>query len=177
MPEAVKSKIFFVLKYDSVGNTKMATLEIPVAQFEGDLIYDEWFNMTPAGKCKKGGRSRVQVSLLEVSAFHSQRFQTHHYPRANKWSLSSTELRLPAFQSWIQVQVTNIAFLSLEDNRHEHPNPARKSCIIDNTLHPRWNQIFRVSALSLNSSQFRLQMMDHDKFSKDDKISHFIEDS
>ena len=161
--------IQFVLKDDGIRNTKMATLEVPVSRFEGEYIYDEWFNMKPAGKCKKGGklRLRVQISSFEVASFSYPEIPQAPLPPCTNMEFVVKLIEAQDVPIMDAVGSDPYCILKFEG----HDSSIQKSRVIDNTLHPRWNQVFRMPVLSLNSNEFVLEMMDYDKVSKDDKIS------
>ena len=79
-------------------DSKMTSLELSLSRFEKGYVYDEWFEMTPAGNMKIGGKLRLRIQITPQASDHSNALhgRSHHWHLQHAWSSSSTFMALTA---------------------------------------------------------------------------------
>lgn len=160
----------FVMKDEgSTRDSKMASVELPLSQFERNYVYDDWFDMTPAGSVKVGGRLRlwIQIAPHEVEAWKCPEWPKPPLPQANCMELALKLVHakdVPKMDSNGSDVYCTFYFRGFNDS-------LVNSRVIDNTTFPRWNQVIRMPIPNINSGILDFVMMDKDETTRDDVIA------
>lgn len=181
-PQWYEEFSFYVTNYDSdilkflmkdegsTRDSKMASLELPLSQFERCSIYEEWFDMTPAGNVKVGGKLKlqIQISPQDVGAWTCPMRPKPPLPAASGFELV---VKL--------IEATSVPVMDVKAsdpyvvlNFPGQMIPRYASRVIDNTTHPIWNEVARMPVPNINQTVLDITLMDKDEMSKDDYISY-----
>ena len=134
-------------------DTKMTSLDLSLSRFEKGYVYDEWFEMTPAGNMKIGGKLRLRIQIAPAGIGP---FQCPPWPKPPMAPATCMELivNIHGANCNIGSSLGNsrgtcdwyaaVQFTGAIETR-------QKTRVIDNSVNPKWEEIFRMPINNLNT--------------------------
>ena len=136
-----------------------------------NTVYDEWYDMTPLGSNKKGGKVRLMTQLADYNTepFKGPKNPPPPYPISETKMLFNIKIiRATEIEGMDSDSSDPYCKLEFEG----FPDSIKKTRIIENSLNPFWDEFFQFEIHSL-SDIFKITLYDYDKVSKDDIISFY----
>ena len=158
-----------VLKNSSISETV-----IYFSKHQLNMIYNEWYDMTPLGSYKKGGKVRLMTQITDYyhEPFIGPLNPPPPFPISEKKMLFNIKI---IKGTDIEPMDTNSSDPYCKLEFIGYPESVRKTRIIENSLNPFWDEFFQYEIHSL-SDEFKMTLYDYDKLTKDDIISEYIID-
>jgi hypothetical protein len=147
----------------SLRDRPIGTLSIPLRDFELVTVYDRWYDMVPISGVPEGGKLRL---VLQLAPATTNPFvgPSAPEPPAPTSEVVEIQVRLIEADSLPTVDALGSADPYCVLRLFDRPQiPSVKSRMIDNTLHPRWNQSLRLPIFSLAQDILRIELFDHNK--------------
>ena len=171
---------FFVKLWDEnniMKNSPMSQTAIDLKQYQLNYIYNDWYNMSPLGSYKIGGKVRLEIQITEYN---------------NKDTpFIGPKIPLPPLPISQTSMLFNIRIIKAKDiqamdnNGYSdpycklefigYPGSVKKTRIIEHSLTPFWDEFFQFEIKSMHDI-FKISLIDYDKISKDDLISYYTID-
>ena len=160
---------------DLMKNSALSEAAIDLSkEFKLNYIYDDWYNMTPLGSYKIGGKVRLEIQITE--------YDTKEPPFSGPRN-PSPPLPISQTKMLFNIKITKAKNIQAMDNNGSSdpycklefigiPDSIRKTRIIENSLNPFWDEFFQLEIKSLHDI-FMISLFDYDKMSKDDLISYY----
>ena len=152
-------------------NSPISEANIDFSKNKINYIYDEWYDMTPLGSYKNGGKVRLETQLTEYSAepFIGPRNPSKPYPISeNKMMFNIKIIKGKDIQ--IMDKNSSDPYCKLEFVGY--PDSIKKTRVIEKSLNPFWDEFYQMEIKSLTDI-FQITLYDYDKLSKDDIISKY----
>ena len=142
--------------------------------FKLNTIYDEWYDLSPIGSYKKGGKVRL---MTQITDYYNEPFVGPKNPPP-PFPISETKMLF-------NIKIIRAEDVEIMDTRSSDPycklefvgfpDSVKKTRIIENSLNPFWDEFFQYEIPSL-SDIFKITLYDYDKLTKDDIISEYTID-
>ena len=158
-------------------NSPLSQTVIDLNQFKLNYIYNEWYNMSPLGSYKTGGKVRLEIQITEYNKKEAP-FVGPYNPLP-PLPISNTKM---LFNIKI-IKAKNIQAMDNNGSSDPYcklefiglPESIKKTRIIENSLNPFWDEFFQFEIKSLHDI-FQISLIDYDKITKDDIISYYTFD-
>ena len=153
-------------------NSPMSQAFLDLNKYQLNYIYNDWYDMTPLGSYKIGGKVRLEIQITE--------YKNKDYPFSGP-RIPLPPLPISETKMLFNIRIIKAADIQAMDNNGSSdsyckleflgsPETIRKTRIIENSRNPYWDEIFQFEIKSLHDI-FKISLFDYDKMSKDDIIS------
>ena len=158
-------------------NYQISQTVIDLNKYQLNYIYNDWYDMTPLGSYKFGGKVRLEIQITEYknkdTPFVGPRIPLPPFP------ISETKMLF-------NIRIIKAKDIQAMDNNGSSdpycqleflcsPDTIKKTRIIEKSLNPFWDEFFQFEIKSLHDI-FKISLIDYDKISKDDIISFYTID-
>ena len=153
-------------------NTLLSEANINLSKHKLNYIYDEWYDMTPSGSYKNGGKVRLETQITEYKEepFKGPRNPPPPYPISETKMLFNIKIIRGKDIESMDANGFSDPYCTLEFIGY--PNSVKKTRIIERTLTPFWDELIQMEIPTI-SDIVKITLYDYDKLSKNDIISYY----
>ena len=163
---------------DLMKNSALSEVSIDLSKsFKLNYVYDDWYDMTPLGSYKIGGKVRLCIQIADYNSPDTPFIGPINPP---------PPLPISETKMLFNIKIIKAKDIQAMDNNGSSdpyckleflgfPDSTQKTRIIENSLTPLWEEFFQFEIKSLHNI-FKISLIDYDKLSKDDLISFYTID-
>ena len=158
-------------------NYHISQTVIDLNKYQLNYIYNDWYDMTPLGSYKFGGKVRLEIQITEYknkdTPFIGPRIPLPPFPISETKMLFNIKI----------IKAKNIQAMDNNGSSDPYcqleflgsPDTIKKTRIIEKSVNPFWDEFFQFEIKSLHDI-FKISLIDYDKITKDDIISFYTID-